>query len=141
MENLNLECDLMKLVGSFIANVNGKRSVVIPIDDNDLYEFGRKDESRALALRLVAYKSREIGQFGDTHIIKQSMSKVWQEKYKNKEKPQLPILGNGKEFAYEQKRPEVESIEVTPEATPPQQPPQVAEPPQGQTEDGSDLPF
>ena len=55
----------------------------------------RADGSVPKYLDLVVLPRREIGKFGDTHIIKQDISK--QERESNA-RPELPIIGNAKPF-------------------------------------------
>ncbi len=100
MENLNIDLDVLKFDGAFIMAIKGKattkRCVCIPIEENDIYVS--KDDAtgkpKAAYVHLTAWKAKEE-RFGQTHYVKQSLSKEFKEKYPDKAKDRL-ILGNGK---------------------------------------------
>lgn len=100
MDNLNIDLDVLKLDGAFVADIKGKsstrRCVCIPIEENDI--FVSKEEQtgkpKAAYLHLTAWKMQEE-RYGQTHYIRQSLSKEFREQFPDKVKDR-PIIGNGK---------------------------------------------
>jgi hypothetical protein len=101
MENNNFSTniDLLKLKGAFVRNIQGKETkkacIIIPIEDADLYQ--RIDEDlkvKGVSLSLAHFERKEVGKYGDTHLVKQSHSKSWNDAHTEEEKNNEPILGN-----------------------------------------------
>ena len=67
----------------------------------------RADGSVPKYLDLVMIARKEIGKYGDTHIVKQDISK--QERESNT-RPELPIIGNAKPFGVAQAKPQVQEM-------------------------------
>lgn len=123
-----MRIDLRKLPAAGVANIKGKdgkphKCVVIDIDAAHLFH----SEKGAVYLDLVAWENRDgIGQYGDTHMLKQSLPKAVRESLnalpQEQREAATRILGN--------MRP---SIEVQPSAPVVTATAEVA--------DGDDLPF
>lgn len=100
--DLNISINLLKMKAA-VMGIKGKESVkkcvVIPIEDNDLYSKVSDDGKVSVFLNLTAWETRNVSQFGDTHIIKQSHTKDWNESHNEEQKKAEPILGNGKPVA------------------------------------------
>lgn len=91
--NYSISINLLHLK-SIIAEVSGKKCVIIPIEDNDL--FVSQDEGaekpKGVYVRLAAWETS--GKYGDTHLVKQSFSLEKRRSMSEDEKKAQPILGN-----------------------------------------------
>jgi hypothetical protein len=67
------------------------KGIFIPIAANDLFF---SETSKAVYLDLVAFEMKVQGKNGETHIVKQSLSKEKREKMTKEEQNAMPILGN-----------------------------------------------
>lgn len=99
--NYNQSINLLKLKNACIVTVKGKtttkKGVFIPIEENDLYVA--LDESlkpKGVHLGLASWELKQKGQYGDTHLLKQSFSKDFRETMSEEELKNAPILGNMK---------------------------------------------
>lgn len=99
--NYNQNINLLKLKNACIITVKGKteskKGVFIPIQENDLYVA--MDESlkpKGVHLGLSSWELKQKGQYGDTHLLKQSFSKEFRELMSEDELKNTPILGNMK---------------------------------------------
>lgn len=99
--NYNQNINLLKLKNACIVTVKGKsatkKGVFIPIEENDLYVA--LDESlkpKGVHLGLSSWELKEKGQYGDTHLLKQSFSKEFRATMSEEELKSTPILGNMK---------------------------------------------
>ena len=97
--NLNVSVNLLKLKAA-VMGVKGKnqvkKCVVIPIEDNDLYSKVDDNGNVSVFLNLTAWENRQQSQFGDTHMVKQSHSKEWNESHTDEDRRNEPILGNAR---------------------------------------------
>ena len=97
--NLNVSVNLMKLKAA-VMGVKGKEKVkkclVIPIEDNDLYNKVDDNGNVLVFLNLTLWENNEKSQYGDTHLVKQSHSKEWNESHTDEQKREEPILGNAR---------------------------------------------
>ena len=99
MENLNIDLNLLKFDNAFVMDIQGKtvtkRCVCIPIEENDIYVS--KDEAtgkaKAAYMHVTAWVSKEE-KFGQTHYVRQSLSKEYKEAHPEESKSK-PIVGNG----------------------------------------------
>lgn len=100
--NLNISVNLLKMKAA-VMGVKGKdkvkKCVVIPIEDNDLYSKVSDDGTVSVYLNLTCWENREPSQFGDTHMVKQSHSKEWNETHTPEQRREEPILGNARPVA------------------------------------------
>lgn len=99
--NYNQNLNLLKLKNACIITVKGKteskKGVFIPIQENDLYVA--MDESlkpKGVHLGLSSWELKQKGQYGETHLLKQSFSKEFRELMSEDELKNTPILGNMK---------------------------------------------
>ena len=99
--NYNQNLNLLKLKNACIITVKGKteskKGVFIPIQENDLYVA--MDESlkpKGVHLGLSSWELKQKGQYGDTHLLKQSFSIEFRELMSEDELKNTPILGNMK---------------------------------------------
>lgn len=92
MEDFKIKLNLKKLVNTGVMNVKGqnsaKRCVVIPIDDNFIYEG--QNGNLYLNLRAVTLKNPQE----DTHFIKVAVPKAAYEKMTDEHRKNIPIVGN-----------------------------------------------
>ena len=97
--NLNISVNLLKLKAA-VMGVKGKdkvkKCVVIPIEDNDLFSKVDDNGKVSVFLNLTAWENRETSQYGDTHMVKQSHSKEWNEAHTDEDRRKEPILGNAR---------------------------------------------
>lgn len=96
MDNLNIDINLMKLSRVGVASIHGLRCVVIPIDENDIFvsQDQQTGKAKGAYLHLTAWTNKNgVGQYGDTHYVKQSYSKEYRDAHPD---AKAPIIGNGK---------------------------------------------
>lgn len=98
--NLQGSINLLELDLAGIATIRGKKCVVIPIQENDIY-IGMDENLKAKSayLGLSIFERREVGKYGDTHNVKQSFSKEFRESIPKEELDKKPYLGNMKPLA------------------------------------------
>jgi hypothetical protein len=88
--NYKLKLDLAKLCGAQIIEVQGKKSVVLPVDDNGIFLSQRG----AAYLDLNIRESREV-KYGQTHFAKVSVNKKTFAAMSNEAKDALKnVVGN-----------------------------------------------
>lgn len=112
--NYNIRLDMKKLPASGVVNIKGKdgkphKCIVIDIDAAHLFH----SEKGAVYIDLVAWENRDgLSQYGDTHVVKQSLPKAVRESLaqlpQEQREAQTRILGN--------MRPSTESQTNTPPA-------------------------
>ena len=132
--NKNIKIDLTAFTGVGVINLTGKsgrpkKCLVIPIDDNHLYE-GEK----GIYADFIAWEMREKKENGATHLIKQSLPKEARDGMSEEEKRALPIFGDLRDAMTEKKGLDTYSMPVS---TPEQAAPVYATAP----EPVDDLPF
>lgn len=97
--NLNISINLLKMK-SAVMGIRGneavKKCVVIPIEDNDLYSKVDENGNVSVFLNLSCWENREVSQYGDTHMVKQSHSKAWNDSHTQEQRREEPILGNAR---------------------------------------------
>lgn len=115
--NFSSSIDLLKLNGAFVKNIKGKTAskacIIIPIEDADLYQ--RVDEDlnlKGVSLSLVHFERKEVGQYGDTHLVKQSHSKAWNDSHTEEEKKNEPILGNSSPLVSKERVAQLQTMEL-----------------------------
>lgn len=88
--NYKLKIDLAKLCGTQVIDVQGKKSVVIPVDDNGIFISQRG----AVYLDFNIRESREV-KYGQTHFAKVSVNKKTFATLSNEAKDALKnVVGN-----------------------------------------------
>lgn len=88
--NYKLKIDLAKLCGTQVIDVQGKKSVVIPVDDNGIFISQRG----AVYLDFNIRESREV-KYGQTHFAKVSVNKKTFAALSNEAKDALKnVVGN-----------------------------------------------
>ena len=90
MSNYNIKIDLKKMKDVVFAKVNGRKSVIIPVDVNTEIFVGEK----GIYLSMSAVELRNPNQFGNTHIIKPLLDKKDYEAMSEEQRRNIPILGN-----------------------------------------------
>ena len=95
--NKNIKIDLTAFSGAGIVKLSGKsgqvkKCVVIPIEDNHLYE-GEK----GIYADFIAWEMKERKENGTTHLLKQSLSKEVRSAMTDEQKKSLPIFGDMKD--------------------------------------------
>ena len=99
MKNNNLigQIDLLSLVQATMENVNGRNSIVIPVDENpSIFCFTAKSGQPKAMLDIVVRETAN-SQWGNTHFVKASVGKSNREKYgfsKEYLQAHCPIIGN-----------------------------------------------
>lgn len=90
MANYKLKLDLAKLCGAQIVEVQGRKCVVLPVDDNGIFLSQRG----AAYLDLNIRESREV-KYGQTHFAKVSVNKKTFASLSNEAKEALKnVVGN-----------------------------------------------
>jgi len=108
--NKNIKIDLTAFAGVGTINLTRKdskvkRCLVIPIEENHLYE-GEK----GIYADFIAWEMREKKENGATHLIKQSLPKEVREAMSEEEKRALPIFGDLRDAMTEKKEMETYSV-------------------------------
>jgi hypothetical protein len=119
-ENVRCNIDLLKFENACVAKIHDVECVVIPIKRNDLYvSLDYNFKPKGVYFNVDVLARQEIGEYGDSHYIKQNLSKEFREStdfqgdYKNKR--QSVFFGNGKPLVFEKKSLEqanIPSVEV-----------------------------
>lgn len=109
--------DLLKLKGACVRNLQGAESkqacLIIPIEKADLYQKVNDDlEVSGVLLSLAHFKRKEVGKYGDTHLVKQSHSKAWNESHSEDEKKAEPIIGNSSPLKRENRVANVQDMQL-----------------------------
>lgn len=87
---MKLEIDLSLIRGSELKD--GRIS--FPIAENEIVIFNRKNGTKGASMRLWATARKEIGNYGETHIIKQFLNNSEKAQLAENKDVQLPIIGN-----------------------------------------------
>ncbi len=108
--NKNIKIDLTAFAGAGKINLSGKngqlkKCLVIPIEENHLYE-GEK----GIYADFIAWEMREKKENGATHLIKQSLPKEARDGMSEEEKRALPIFGDLRDAMTEKKEMETYSV-------------------------------
>jgi hypothetical protein len=95
--NKNIKIDLTAFAGAGKITLTGKdgkqkKCLVIPIEENHLYE-GEK----GIYADFIAWEMRERKENGTTHLLKQSLSKEVRSAMTDEQKKSLPIFGDMKD--------------------------------------------
>jgi hypothetical protein len=95
--NKNIKIDLTAFAGSGIVNLTSregkvKKCLVIPIEENHLYE-GEK----GIYADFIAWEMKERKENGATHLLKQSLSKEVRSAMTEEQKKSMPIFGDLKD--------------------------------------------
>ncbi len=108
--NKNIKIDLTAFAGAGKINLSGKngqlkKCLVIPIEENHLYE-GEK----GIYADFIAWEMKEKKENGATHLVKQSFPKEVREAMSEEEKRALPIFGDLRDAMTEKKELETYSM-------------------------------
>lgn len=102
--NLTGSIDLLKLDMAGVATIRGKKCIVIPIEENDLYvSMDENQKAKSVYLGLSAFERREVSQYGKTHYVKQFFSNEFREATPKDKLDKKPFLGDMKTFVIENK--------------------------------------
>lgn len=91
--NYNLKLDLAKLNKVGVANITGKtgdkvKCVLIPVDENNIF----LSEKGGIYLDLACFELRKEN-YGQSHLIKASLTEEQRKSMTDEEKNQMPIIG------------------------------------------------
>ena len=108
--NKNIKINLTAFAGAGKINLSGKngqlkKCLVIPIEENHLYE-GEK----GIYADFIAWEMKEKKENGATHLIKQSLPKEIRDNLTDLEKRALPIFGDLRDAMVEKKELETYSM-------------------------------
>lgn len=101
MSNFQGKLDFLKLKNACVISVNGKsgakKGVFVPIEDNNLFvSTDENNKAKGAYFNFAVFENKQVGKYGDTHMIKQSIDKDTRSKMSDEEKRAIPILGNMK---------------------------------------------
>ena len=101
MSNFQGKLDFLKLKNACVISVNGKsgakKGVFVPIEDNGLFvTTDENNKAKGAYFNFAVFENKQVGKYGDTHMIKQSIGKDARSKMSDEEKRAIPILGNMK---------------------------------------------
>lgn len=94
--NYSISINLLKLKAA-IADVSGKKCIIIPIADNKLYaSYDQATNTvKSVYLNLNAWESRE-NKYGDSHSLKQQLTIEERKRMTEDELRAMPFLGSMK---------------------------------------------
>lgn len=101
MGNFQGKLDFLKFKNSCVISVKGKtgekKGVFVPIEDNGLFvTTDENNKAKGAYFNFAVFENKQVGKYGDTHMIKQSIDKDTRSKMSDEEKRAIPILGNMK---------------------------------------------
>ena len=101
MGNFQGKLDFLKFKNSCVISVKGKtgekKGVFVPIEDNGLFvTTDENNKAKGAYFNFAVFENKQVGKYGDTHMIKQSIGKDTRSKMSDEEKRAIPILGNMK---------------------------------------------
>lgn len=105
MGNFQGKLDFMKLKNACVISVKGKtgekKGVFVPIEDNNLFiSTDENNKAKGAYFSFSAFETKQIGKYGDTHMIKPSFDKNTRAKMSEEERRSIPILGNMKPMEF-----------------------------------------
>lgn len=114
-KNYSIRLGLKQLNQVVVTNIKGKAGnsvpvVIIPIEPNGIF-VGEKD----VYLNLSAF-SVQNSQYGNSHLIKRSLTEEENERLSEDEKHSMPIVGNMREIKLKGTKPEEVKGEISTEA-------------------------
>jgi len=120
MGNFQGKLDFLKFKNSCVISVKGKtgekKGVFVPIEDNDIFvTTDENNKAKGAYFNFAVFENKQVGKYGDTHMIKQSIGKDARSKMSEEEKRAIPILGNMKPMEFQNATHAVE-VPVTPVA-------------------------
>lgn len=86
--NYNFKLDLTKILGASIVENDKGKFVVIPVEKNDIYTTDKGSAYMSFVCREM-----KAEKFGQTHFIKQNVSKKMFKEMTDEERKNIPILG------------------------------------------------
>lgn len=118
MGNFQGKLDFLKFKNSCVISVKGKtgekKGVFVPIEDNDIFvTTDESNKAKGAYFNFAVFENKQVGKYGDTHMIKQSIGKDARSKMSDEEKRAMPIFGNMKPMEFNNATHAVESP-VTP---------------------------
>lgn len=101
--NYSGKLNLLKFRNACIVSVAGrtatKKGVFIPIDDNNLFiSVDENLRSKGAYIDFIAWENQQAGKYGDTHSLRQSLSKEVRERMTEDEQKLIPFIGNMKPY-------------------------------------------
>ena len=106
MGNFQGKLDFLKFKNSCVISVKGKtgekKGVFVPIEDNDIFvTTDENNKAKGAYFNFAVFENKQVGKYGDTHMIKQSIGKDARSKMSDEEKRAIPILGNMKPMEFQ----------------------------------------
>lgn len=100
--NYNLKLDLAKLNKVGVANITGKTGskvacVVIPVEENNIF----LSEKGGIYMDFACFELKEE-KYGQSHLIKPSLTKEQRERMTEEERNAIPIVGSLKPIKAQQ---------------------------------------
>lgn len=114
MGNFQGKLDFLKFKNSCVISVKGKtgekKGVFVPIEDNGLFvTTDENNKAKGAYFNFAVFENKQVGKYGDTHMIKQSIDKDSRSKMSDEEKRAMPIFGNMKPMEFNNSSQTVES--------------------------------
>lgn len=98
IDPLKMKCGIMT-IKSPKTGVE-KKCLVLPIEDNDIYNKVGDDGKIVIRITFDVWENAQVSQYGDTHMVKQSHSKEWNESHTDEDRKAEPILGNARPIVF-----------------------------------------
>lgn len=118
--NYNVKLNLMRFKNACVITVKGKnaskRGVFIPIEDNNMFISADDDLNvKGAFVDGIAWENKQVGKYGDTHSIRQSLPKEVRDKMSEEELLSIPYFGNMKPYELTDKANSVAAPVVEPD--------------------------
>lgn len=94
VDPMKMKCGIMGVKSPKTGAV--KKCLILPIEDNDIYTKVGEDGKITVRISFDVWENDNVSQYGDTHMVKQSHSKEWNESHNDEQKRAEPILGNAR---------------------------------------------
>ena len=94
VDPLKMKCGIMGVKSPKTGAV--KKCLIFPIDDNDFYNKIGEDGKIVIRMTFDVWENDNVSQYGDTHMVKFSHSKEWNESHSDEDRRNEPILGNAR---------------------------------------------
>lgn len=94
VDPMKMKCGIMS-VKSPKTGVT-KKCLILPIEENDFFNKVGDDGKITIRMTFDVWENDNVSQYGDTHLVKLSHSKEWNEHHTDEQKKAEPILGNAR---------------------------------------------
>lgn len=99
--NYQGKLNLLRFNNAGVFTVNGKKSIIIPIEENRFFvSSDEKNKPKGVYVDFMAWENQIPSKYGDTHSIRQSLSKDIRKEMSDEELKTVPYFGSFKPYEY-----------------------------------------